>query len=195
MSTKSPELTFITSHPKKAAELAWHLKRPVNHHKLDLLEIQSVDPHEVATFKAQEAYRQLKRPVLVEDFSIRFTALGGLPGPLFKWFLQELQPEGLCELLNHYNTRQAFVQDCFAYCDGGEVMIFDGIREGSIALEPRGEYGYGTDSIFIPKGWDKTWGEMSKEEKMASSVRNIGVKKLEEFLSKRHGVTPGTHLL
>lgn len=184
MSSKSQELTFITSHPKKAAELAWHLHRPVTHHKLDLLEMQSVDPHEVATFKAKEAYRQLKRPVLIEDYSLRFTALGALPGPLIKWFLQELKPEGLCELLDRYATRQAFVQDCFAYCDGGEVVIFDGTLEGSIAAEPRGESGFGTDAIFIPKGWDKTWGEMNKEEQIASSVRRIGLKKLEDYLSR-----------
>src|SRR6266496_4510894 len=129
MSANPQELTFITSHPKKAAELSWHLARPVTHHKLDLPEIQSLDPHKVVSHKVKEAYQQLKRPVLVEDFSIRFAPLGGLPGPLFKWFLEELKPEGLCHLLDHYDTRVAFVQDCFAYCDGGEVMIFDGIVE------------------------------------------------------------------
>lgn len=178
-------VTFITSHQKKADQLSWHLHYPITHHKLDLLEIQSVDPHEVVTYKAKEAYRQLKRPVLVEDFSIRFAALGALPGPLIRWFLQELQPEGLCRILDNYPTRQAFVQDCFAYCDGGEVLIFDGVMEGTIAREPRGDVGYGTDAIFIPKGWDKTWGEMNKEEQIASSVRSIGLQKLEKFLSKQ----------
>lgn len=165
--------------------MGWHLHRPIAHHKLDLPEIQSLDPHEVAAHKAREAYAQLKCPVLVEDFSVRFAALGALPGPLIKWFLEELKPEGMCKLLNYYETRQAFVQDCFAYYDGGEVQIFDGTLEGSIALEPRGEFGYGTDSIFIPKGWNKTWGEMDKEEQIASSVRSIGLRKLEEFLDKQ----------
>ena len=62
------EITFITSHPKKAAQISWHLGHPVTHHTLDLPEIQSLDPHEVARVKAEEAYRQLKRPVLVKDF-------------------------------------------------------------------------------------------------------------------------------
>jgi hypothetical protein len=40
------ELTFITSHAKKAAELSRYLDYPITHHKLDLPEIQSLDPHE-----------------------------------------------------------------------------------------------------------------------------------------------------
>lgn len=75
------EITFITSHAKKAEEISWHLGHPVTHHKLDLPEIQSLDPHEVVRIKVEEAYRQLQCPVLVEDFSLRFEALGTLPGP------------------------------------------------------------------------------------------------------------------
>ncbi len=183
--TDQHDITFITSHPLKAKELSWHLHRPVAHHKLDLLEMQSVDPVQVATYKAKEAYKQLKRPVLVEDFSVRFAALGALPGPLFKWFLQELKPVGLCELLDRYDNRVAFVQDHFAFCAGDEVLIFDGTLQGKIAERPRGEYGYGVDSIFIPDGWDKTWGEMNKEEQIASSVRSIGLDKLEIYLKSR----------
>jgi hypothetical protein len=54
------EITFITSHPKKAAQISWHLGYPVTHHKLDLLEIQSLDPHEVARIKAEESVSPVK---------------------------------------------------------------------------------------------------------------------------------------
>ncbi len=176
-------IAFITSHPKKAKEISWHLNHPVTHHKLDLPEIQSLDPHEVARVKAEEAYRQLKRPVLVEDFSIRFEALGNLPGPLVRWFLQELQAEGLCRLLDSCKDRTAYTQDCFGYCDENGVRIFDGMIKGMIAPHPRGSNGYGTDGIFIPDGQDKTWGEMDKEGQIKYSLRRIGLKKLEEFLA------------
>ncbi len=179
------EITFITSHPKKAEELSWHLGYPVVHHKLDLPEIQSLDPREVVRLKAQEAYRQLQRPVLVEDYSIRFEALGRLPGPLIKWFLQELQPEGMCRLLDGNTSRAAIAQTCFALCDQTETRVFDGMMEGTITAKPRGDHGYGTDSVFIPKGWTKTWGEMTKDEQIASSVRRIGLKKLEEYLQNK----------
>jgi non-canonical purine NTP pyrophosphatase (RdgB/HAM1 family) len=176
------DITFITSHPMKADELSWHLDRPVAHHKLDLPEIQSLDPHEVTSFKAREAYRQLNRPVIVEDFSMRFEAQGHLPGPLIKWFLQELKPQGLCKMLDGYESRVAYAQTCFAYCAGDEVRVFDGIMRGVITSEPCGSHGYGIEAIFIPDGWQKTWGQMNKEEQVTSSVRRIGLKKLEAYL-------------
>lgn len=178
------EITFITSHPQKAEELSWHLDHPISHQKLDLPEVQSLDPREVITAKAQEAYRQLQRPVLVEDFSLRFSALGKLPGPLVKWFMQELQPKGLCELLDGYSDRGATAQIFCGLYDGNQMRIFDGSREGSIAATPRGEVRFGVDNIFIPEGWDKTWGEMTKEEQIASSVRRIALRKLQAHLAE-----------
>lgn len=178
------EITFITGHAKKAEEISWHLGYPVTHHKLDLPEIQSLDPHEVVRIKAEGAYRQLQCPVLVEDFSLRFEALGKLPGPLIKWFLQELKVEGICKLLDNYETRVAYAQTCFGYRDENGLHIFDGIMKGMIAPKIQGDNGYGTDGIFIPDGQDKTWGEMNKEEQVEYSLRCIGLKKLESFLAR-----------
>jgi len=178
------EITFITSHAKKAEEISWHLGYPITHHKLDLPEIQSLDPHEVVRIKAEEAYRQLQRPVLVEDFSLRFEALGKLPGPLIKWFLQELKVEGICKLLDNYEIRVAYAQTCFGYHDEKGLHIFDGIMKGMITSGTRGENGYGTDGIFIPDGQNKTWGEMDKEDQVKYSLRRIGLKKLEAFLAQ-----------
>jgi len=177
------ELTFITSHPKKAQELSLYLNYPVAHHKIDLPEIQSLDPREVVRVKAQEAYRQLKRPVLVEDYSLHFEGLGNLPGPLIKWFLLELQPSGLCHLLDSYPNRNAVAETYFAVCDQNGVHIFDGSMKGTIATAVRGEHGYGTDSIFIPAGQSKTWSEMDEREQVKYSLRRIGLEKLQRFLA------------
>ena len=176
------QIIYITSHPKKAEQLSWHLYHPVTHLKLNLPEIQSLDPREVIRAKAEEAYHRLQKPVLVEDFSLRFEALGALPGPLIKWFLSALKPDGICKLLDTYPSRRATAQVYFALIDENGVHIFDGARAGTIANRPRGEAGYGTDGIFIPEGWEKTWAEMSKEEQIASSVRRISIQKLEEYL-------------
>lgn len=178
------KITFVTSHPKKAEQLGWHLDYPIDHQKLDLPEIQSLDLGEVVSHKAREAFQQIRRPVLVEDISFRFFALGKLPGPLIKWFLQELKVEGLCRLLDGYSDRAAVAEVSFALYDGKNLNIFDGRLEGTIAPSPRGEEGFGTDSIFIPKGYEKTWGEMSKEEQIETSVRGIALKKLENFLKE-----------
>ncbi|MBU2577946.1 non-canonical purine NTP pyrophosphatase [Patescibacteria group bacterium] len=175
-------IIFITGHPQKAEQLSWHLEYPVTHQSLDLPEIQSLDPVEVVTHKTKAAYKKIKRPVLVEDISVRFTAMGKLPGTLIKWFLHELGDEGLCRLLDGYNSRKAIVEPFFAFYDGKEVKIFTASIEGEIAKAPRGENGFGLDSIFIPKGYVKTWGEMTKEELVPVQVCRIAIKKLQKFL-------------
>lgn len=183
--TTATSLAFVTSHSKKAAELSRYLNYPVSHHKIDLPEIQSLDTYEIVTSKSLAAFQILRRPVMVEDFSIRFAALGKLPGPLIKWFLQEVGPMGLCQMLDGYDTRAAVAQTCFALCDNNkEVKIFEGSMEGNIAKTPRGNDSYGTDSIFIPKGSNKTWGEMTYDEQTKTSLRKIGLSKLEDYLNK-----------
>src|SRR5690242_16126421 len=99
---KMDALTFVTSNPGKAKQLGQYLDVPVVQKAIDLIEIQSLDGAEIIEHKAREAYRLLRSPVLVEDASLQFLALGKLPGPLIKWFLEELGTAGLCRLLNGY---------------------------------------------------------------------------------------------
>ncbi len=175
-------LTFITGNPAKAEQLARHLNIDVTHTKLDLPEIQSLDPKEIVEQKAKEAYKHINAPVLVEDTSLTFLALGKLPGPLIKWFLQELKNEGLCDILLPGMDRSARASVCFGYYDGTRFEIFEGEMNGTIASIPRGALGFGWDPIFIPKGYEKTWGEMTMQEQDETSMRRIALKKLEVFL-------------
>lgn len=126
----------------------------------------------------------IQTPVLVEDTSLVFTALGRLPGPLIKWFLTELDNVGLCKLLDSYPDRSAVAEVCFGLYDGKTLEIFEGSIKGTIAESPKGERGFGWDTIFIPEGHTKTWGEMSPEEQGETSMRRIALQKLEAFLKK-----------
>lgn len=173
---------FITGNAAKAEQLSWHLGVTLDHQAADVPEIQSLDLEEVVEYKAKAAYETVKRPVLVEDTSLVFHALGRLPGPLIKWFLNELGNEGLCRLLDNYEDRSATATALFGYYDGENLLTFEGQVEGKIAEKPVGEHGFGWDPIFIPKGYDKTWGEMTKEEQSDSSMRRIALKKLESYL-------------
>ena len=123
--------------------------------------------------------------ILVEDISITFEALGRLLGTLIKWFLEELKPEGLCKLLEGCSNRNAFVETFFALYDGKDTKIFSAKKLGIISTSPKGNNGFGMNSIFIPQGYTKTWGEMNNQEKDDSSVRKIAIKKLENCL-KQH---------
>lgn len=184
---KVEKLTFITGNAAKAEQLGRHLEYPVAHKKADAYEIQSLDLRQIAEHKAREAQRQIGGTVLVEDTSLVFHALSRLPGPLIKWFLEELDNAGLAKLLNGYNDRNCTASVCFALCDGESVEFFEGERKGAIALEPRGERGFGWDPIFIPEGHETTWGEMDPAGQEKTSMRRVALKKLEEYLRALQG--------
>jgi non-canonical purine NTP pyrophosphatase (RdgB/HAM1 family) len=175
-------LTFITGNLSKAEQLSRHLDYPVDYKKLDVHEIQSLNLEEVAIHKAKEAYKIMGSPVLVEDTSLIFNALGSLPGPLIKWFLESLDNEGLAKILNSYDDRTAHAEVCFAYCDENGAQTFSGSIDGTIANEPRGEKGFGWDPVFIPEGYDITWGEMDADQQKETSMRRIALRKLQTYL-------------
>lgn len=174
-------LTFITGNAAKAKYLSDYFHMPVTHAKLDLPEIQSLDLKEVVEDKAHRAYEMVKSPVLVEDVSLVFLELKQLPGPLIKWFLETLGNEGLCKLVQHNRAARAEVM--FALCDEQGVHTFNGSIEGSISKVSRGEMGFGWDPVFIPNGYEKTWGEMTDDEKHATSMRKMALEKLAAFLA------------
>lgn len=176
-------LTFITGNQAKADELSLHLGYNLNHQKLDLPEIQSLSLEEVTTEKANAAYTKLHSPVLVEDTSLEFEALNGLPGPLIKWFLQSIDNEGLLKILTPYENRSAKAEVCFALHNGNEVLLFKGSINGIISNEVKGTNGFGWDPIFIPNGETKTWAEMTSEEKKETSMRKEPLAKLKEYLA------------
>jgi len=92
-------ITFITGNQHKADYLEKYLGFSVGHIKLDLNEIQSLDLNEIVEHKVKEAYAKIKKPVLVEDASLEFSALGRLPGPFIKFFIEEMGLEKICSML------------------------------------------------------------------------------------------------
>ena len=64
----------------------------------------------------------------------------------------------------------------------GEKSLFEGECEGKITTEKVGEKGFGYDPIFRPSGFDKTFAQMTKQEKGAISHRGKATGKLIEFL-------------
>ncbi|GCE09430.1 non-canonical purine NTP pyrophosphatase [Dictyobacter aurantiacus] len=175
-------LTFITGNKGKAEQVSWLLHVPLTHKKIDLPEIQSLDLATIVAWKAKEAYQHVQSPVLVEDTSLCFGALGKLPGPLIKWFLAELGTNGLCRLLDSYPDRSAEATVMFGLYDGQALHTFRGSQKGSIALAPRGQNGFGWDSIFIPSGSEKTWAELTIEEQKEASMRKAALEKLRVHL-------------
>jgi len=68
------------------------------------------------------------------------------------------------------NDRRSYFKSIIAYWDG-ELHIFEGRVDGVITEEPRGTGGFGFDPIFRPSGFDKTFAEMTTDEKNKISHR------------------------
>lgn len=176
------DAVFITGNQKKADYLSKYLGHPVDHLKVDLDEIQSLDLKEVVRHKMLQAYAQVQRPVLVEDVSLEFIALGRLPGTFIRWFLEELSLEQICELLNG-KDRSAIARCVFGYFDGKEEHYFEGGLQGSIPKKPAGAGGYGWDSIFIPEGYEVTRAELSDEDDKLTYLKIKPFDQVKVFLT------------
>lgn len=171
-------LTFVTSSPQKATEVARVLGRPLQQATLPLDEIQAIALEPVIAHKARQAYGLLGSPVLVEDTGLSFAAWNGLPGALIKWFLSALGPEGICKLLRDETNRAATATTLFAYYDGTIYRVFSGVVSGRVPQVPRGSSGFGWDAIFQPLGSMRTFAEMTPEEKDHFSMRRLALEQL-----------------
>ena len=90
----------------------------------------------------------------------------------------------LLERLQGVENRAAQFRTAVALILGGKEYLFEGIVRGEIALEQHGEGGFGYDPLFVPEGYDRTFAQMSSEEKNAISHRGRAVRKLAEFLQQ-----------
>ena len=83
-------------------------------------------------------------------------------------------------------NRNACFKTVITYIDAsGETHYFEGKIEGVITHEKRGNQGFGYDPIFIPNGYDKTFAELSLDEKVGISPRALAVEKLIRRLQIR----------
>lgn len=177
-------ITFITGNQHKADYLARWLNMPIAHQKVDLEEIQSLNLKAVVEHKARQAYEIVKKPVLVEDVALTFTALGRLPGTFIKWFLEELDLAGLCNLAKSLEHPGAECAIMYALYDGSNITFFEATQSGQISETPRGTGGFGWNAVFIPEGSSITYGEMDEETFKQWSIRAHAIQKLKVFLEK-----------
>lgn len=169
---------FITGNPGKFAE-AKAVIPSLEQIDLDLVEIQEIDPHKIIDHKLREAICRLRGPLIVEDTSLQISALGGLPGPLIKWFLKTIGSAGIYDLVGETSAR--------AICMLGllrekTITFFEGSVEGHI-VSPAGSGGFGFDPIFRPVGEGKTFAQMNLDEKRKHSMREKVFVELREYLA------------
>ena len=184
---------FVTGNKNKVIELESILHENSNSstfphkieaYKLDLPELQG-EPEYIATEKCRLASLEIDGPVLIEDTSVCFNALGGLPGPYIKWFLDKTGLEGLNQILLGYEDKSAYAQTIFAYTEGKghPIHLFIGKVHGQI-VSARGNLGFGWDAIFQPVGdSNETFGEMDQYKKNKISHRYLALQKVREYFA------------
>ena len=176
------KILLVTGNKNKLRE--WQRQMPVDvileSIDIDLPEIQSDDSEEIVADKAKRAYEVAGVPVVVEDVSASLSHLNGLPGPFIKFFMKRLGNDALYQLATH-EGEAATISCAVAYYDGEKLITLRGDVHGTI-VAPRGSDGFGFDITFVPDGYDKTYAEMTSEEKDAVSHRQKAIKMFVETL-------------
>ena len=124
-----------------------------------------------------------------EDTGLEVKALGGEPGVKSARYAGDGRSfdaniEKLLINLAGHQDRDARFRAVISLLIEGRETLFEGICEGKIIGNKRGNLGFGYDPVFIPAGSDKTFGEMSLEEKTRYSHRARATEKLVAFLNK-----------
>jgi non-canonical purine NTP pyrophosphatase (RdgB/HAM1 family) len=181
----SNSIIFATSNKDKVREAESILGVKVVGNSLEIDEIQSLDTTEVTVKKARAYFKELNKPVFVEDSAGIFKAIEPLPGPYIKDFYDALGNIGLCRLLEG-KDRGVIARATVVYKDKQkDEHVFVGDVEGKIAKNPKGDSGWGWDPIFIPNGSNKTFGEMTMVEKNKFSHRRIALEKFAKWLNSQ----------
>lgn len=187
---KNKNVYIITGNPNKAKnamEILGSVLDNVSHYAINLPEIQSLDLHEIVQHKLQHALANFKGEkkgayLIVEDISLEFESMGRLPGTLVKFFCSELGVDKMCKMLDGINckNRNATIKCVIGIAVAADKNIKNATflqseLKGTVALESRGDGGFGFDKIFIPQIFNnKTAGELTDTEykQYFATIRN-----------------------
>ena len=142
-----------------------------------------------AILKANYVTEKYGYDCFADDTGLEVVALNGAPGVYSARYAGEQKDANdnmdklLLELKDKTN-RKANFKTVIALNLNGKQKLFTGIINGKIIKERKGTNGFGYDPIFVADGYDKTFSELTMEEKSTISHRGIAVKQLLTFLQK-----------
>ena len=140
-----------------------------------------------AILKANYVTKNYGYPCFADDSGLEIDALNGEPGVYSARYagLQRNDDDNMSKVLanlQNQTNRRANFKTVIALNMNDEQHLFTGIINGEIIHEKRGTNGFGYDPIFVAETYDKTFAELSMEEKSAISHRGRAVKQLISFL-------------
>jgi XTP/dITP diphosphohydrolase len=126
---------------------------------------------------------------LSDDSGLEVNALGGRPGVYSARYAGEPKDDAanvqkLLGELEGISDRSARFVTVLTFHHQGQYDCFEGEIQGQIASSPRGEHGFGYDPVFVPVGFDRTFAEMTMEEKNQMAHRARAMQKFKSFIDE-----------
>mgnify|MGYP000340731061 FL=1 len=126
---------------------------------------------------------------LSDDSGLEVNALGGRPGVYSARYAGEPKDDAanvqkLLGELEGVSDRSARFVTVLTFHHQGQYDCFEGEIQGQIASSPRGEHGFGYDPVFVPVGFDRTFAEMTMEEKNQMAHRARAMQKFKSFIDE-----------
>jgi XTP/dITP diphosphohydrolase len=189
------KLIFASNNKHKLEEVSHILGKDykiISLKDLDINEDIPEDYHtleENALFKARFANKITDMDVFADDTGLEIESLNGRPGVHSARFAGagrnfEANIDKVLLLMSGADNRNARFRTVIALIIDKKEFIFEGIVEGTILHERRGAMGFGYDPIFLPRGENLTFAEMSLSDKNRISHRALAFEKLKIFLSQ-----------
>lgn len=145
---------------------------------------------ENAAQKARTIHDQFRISVFADDTGLEVEALNGVPGVRSARYVGDDRSDAanvelLLKKLKGLADRSARFRTVIVLILDGKEYQFEGVVEGKIIDEKRGENGFGYDPIFIPRGHTKTFAQMSLSDKNLISHRKRALQKMMDFLESK----------
>lgn len=193
MSKKLKELYFVSSNAHKIEEVHSLVKDRCILKSLKDLNFSSEIEETKDTLKgnalqkASYIHKKYHVDCFADDTGLLVDALNGAPGVFSARYAGEnaSSSQNINKLLNSLGqneNRSATFMTVIALIIDNREYFFEGEVKGRITHERIGDGQFGYDPIFIPNGYDKTFAQMSKEEKNKISHRGLALKKFKKFL-------------
>ncbi|MFY9117033.1 MAG: RdgB/HAM1 family non-canonical purine NTP pyrophosphatase [Bacteroidales bacterium] len=187
------ELLFATANLHKYREVQTILGPSVSIIMPSSLGFEGDIPETGLTFednalqKAFFLWEKFHIPCFADDSGLEVDALNGAPGVYSARYAgangnDRKNVEKLLHALKDSPVRTARFRCVIAFIQQGMPALFEGVVEGLITGEPRGDRGFGYDPVFIPNGYDITFAQMTEEAKNAISHRKRALEKMSLIL-------------
>ena len=191
-------LIFASNNQHKIQELKAFCKNESDKYWIDIvsldeagIEIDIPEPHntleENASEKSWTIFKLTGKDCFSEDTGLEIDSLNGEPGVKSARYAGENRSfkENIAKVLDKlssHSNRKARFRAIISLIVEGQETLFEGICNGKIIDQPTGSEGFGYDPIFIPDGSDRTFAEMSIEEKNQFNHRTKAAAKLVAYL-------------